>query len=127
VPAERAVTALAVVLGGAAGAPLRYTVELLIRTRYQGMFPWGTVLVNVAGSLLLGCVLGAAPALPAAVVPLLGTGFCGALTTFSAFGYETLRLLEDGAVGQAALNAVGSVLLGTFAAAIGFAVGHALT
>ena len=57
-------TALLVVLGAAVGAPLRYLVDQLVRTRYEGPFPWGTLIVNVTGSALLGALAGAGTALP---------------------------------------------------------------
>jgi CrcB protein len=122
------VTVLMVLLGGAVGAPLRYVTDLAVRSRVDSVFPWGTLTVNVAGSLLLGVaaalVLGLD--LPAWVLVLVGTGLCGALTTFSTFGYETLRLLEDGAVGTALGNAVVSVTAGLAACAGGWWVTTAL-
>ncbi len=74
---------LLVVLGAAVGAPVRYVLAVLL----DGRLPWGTILVNVAGSLLLGVFSGLA--LSGAMAALLGTGFCGALTTFSAFAVQT--------------------------------------
>lgn len=110
-------TALLVVLGAAVGAPLRYAVDRVVRARTASMFPWGTLLVNVAGSALLGFLA----ALPAGEGwrALLGTGFCGALTTYSTLGYETVRLAEEGARGRAAANALVSIALGLTAAAGG--------
>jgi len=116
------VTALLVVLGAAVGAPLRYAVDQLIRARHGGRFPWGTLGVNVAGSALLGALAGVGTALPNPLAVLLGTGFCGALTTYSTFGHETLRLAQD----RAYLLATANVLL-SVVAAVGVAVlAHAL-
>ncbi|MGH3927545.1 MAG: fluoride efflux transporter FluC, partial [Pseudonocardiaceae bacterium] len=86
-------SALWVALGAAVGAPVRYLVDQAVRSRHDSVFPWGTLLVNMAGSLLLG-FLAALPA-DSAVMAVTGTGFCGALTTYSTFSYETLRLLQD--------------------------------
>ncbi|HEX8630070.1 MAG TPA: fluoride efflux transporter CrcB [Catenuloplanes sp.] len=120
-------TLLLVVLGGAVGAPLRYLVDRAVRARLGSPFPAGTFLANVAGSLLLGVLSGAATALPPGVGPLVGTGFCGALSTYSTFGYETLRLVEDGAHRYAVANVLGSVLAGVGAAFLGQLLGAALT
>ncbi|HEX6469657.1 MAG TPA: fluoride efflux transporter CrcB [Streptosporangiaceae bacterium] len=117
-------TALLVFLGGAIGAPTRYLLDRLVQRRAGGALPWGTLTVNVVGSAVLGALLGAGVPPPAAAVA--GTGFCGALTTFSTFGYETVRLLEDGAVLEAAVNAFGSLLLGLAAAAGSYAIAAAL-
>jgi len=118
------VTVLLVFAGGAVGAPARYLLDRWITGRRRaGVFPWGTLAVNLAGSLILGFVLGAARTLPEDVVTLLGTGFCGALTTFSTFGYETMRLLEDGSVLEAGCNALGSLVAGLALAAGGFFLG----
>ncbi|UJW31322.1 CrcB family protein [Saccharothrix sp. AJ9571] len=81
-------TALLVALGGAAGAVLRYLVGRALNAR----FPWGTFAVNVTGSALLGFLAGTTGATQA----LLGTGLCGALTTYSTFGYETVGLFTKG-------------------------------
>jgi CrcB protein len=117
------ITALLVVAGAALGAPLRYLADRAVQAWHDSLFPWGTFSVNVAGSFLLGAVVGAAPP---AVVALAGTGFCGALTTYSTFGYETLRLAEEGAYLYAALNAVGSVVAGLGAAVCGGLVAAAI-
>ncbi|WP_182905006.1 fluoride efflux transporter CrcB [Microbispora sp. H13382] len=115
---------LLVFLGGVAGAPARYLADRLVQRLHDSVFPWGTLSVNLSGSLVLGLLLGARDGvgLPADVVTLLGTGFCGALTTFSTFGFETVRLLEEGSVLEAVLNALGSLVLGVLAAAAGFAL-----
>jgi CrcB protein len=122
------VTFLLVLLGGTIGAPARYLADRALQARHDSVFPWGTFAVNMAGSLVLGFLLGAQRhlGLSASVVLLLGTGFCGGLTTFSTFGYETLRLLEDGAVGEAGLNVIGSLVLGVLAAWLGFRLAGAL-
>jgi CrcB protein len=122
------VTLLLVVLGAAIGAPLRYLTDRAVQTRHDSLFPWGTFTVNVAGSLILGLLAGgtAAHAVPGSVVALVGTGFCGALTTYSTFGYETLRLTEDGARFYAALNAGVSVIAGLGAAFLGWSLAAAI-
>lgn len=121
-------TVLLVLLGGMIGAPARYLADRAVQARHDSVFPWGTFAVNMGGSLLLGFLLGAQRhlGLPASAVLLAGTGFCGGLTTFSTFGYETLRLLEDGAVGEAGLNAIGSLAVGVLAAWLGFRLAGAL-
>ena len=115
-------TFLLVILGGMIGAPARYVADRALQKRLETVFPWGTFAVNIAGSFVLGFLLGAQRhlGLSASVVLLLGTGFCGGLTTFSTFGYETLRLLEDGALGEAGLNVLGSLAAGVLAAWLGF-------
>ncbi|MBE1471905.1 CrcB family protein [Kibdelosporangium phytohabitans] len=107
------VTALFVVLGAMVGAPVRYLVSRAVRS------PWGTFVVNVAGCFLLGLVAGAAGGVHA----LVGTGFCGALTTYSTFGYETLQFVERKDYRTAALNVGLSVVAGLAAAGLGLALG----
>ena len=113
---------LLVFLGGMIGAPLRYLTDKAVQARHDSVFPVGTLTVNVVGSLILGALAGAAAAhgLPSSVMLLLGTGLCGGLTTFSTFSFETVRLLEDGSLAEAGLNALGSLLLGLAAAAGGY-------
>ncbi|TLF61851.1 fluoride efflux transporter CrcB, partial [Nonomuraea sp. KC401] len=108
----------------AVGAPLRYLVDRAVQARHDTVFPWGTLTVNVAGSLLLGFLAG----LPAGdgMMALAGTGFCGALTTYSTLGYETVRLVEEGARFHAVANALAGVLAGLGAAYCGVALAQAV-
>lgn len=118
-------TLLLVLAGAVVGAPLRYVTDRYIAARHDSVFPWGTFAVNVTGSLLLGVAAGSVRA-DGWVLPLLGTGLCGAFTTFSTFGYETLRLAEEGSLRVAALNIAGSVSACLLAGAAGWAGGSAL-
>ena len=113
---------LAVLAGGMLGAPARYLADRAVQARRDSVFPAGTFAVNMAGSLVLGFLLGAQRhlGLPPTAFALLGTGFCGGLTTFSTFSYETLRLLEDGAISEAGLNMLGSLVAGVLLAWLGY-------
>ena len=115
-----------VALGAAVGAPLRYLVDRAVQGRHDSLFPWGTFTVNVIGSLILGVLVGGADAVPGAVMDLLGTGLCGALTTYSTFGYETIRLIEDRARFYALTNVVASIGAGLGAAVIGVSIAEAI-
>jgi CrcB protein len=120
-----ALTLLWVALGAAVGAPLRYVLDRAVQSRNGTRFPWGTFTVNMAGSFVLGTLAGASTALPPAVSAIVGTGFCGALTTYSTFGYEAFTLLEgtvaEGTARRTGLAyIVGSVASGLLVAAIGW-------
>lgn len=119
---------LLVIIGAAAGAPLRYLTDRAVQARHDSVFPWGTFTVNVSGCLVLGLLTGAVAAGAASshLQLLLGTGLCGALTTYSTFSYETLRLAEGGARFYAAANAVASVVVGLGAAFAGVTLAGAL-
>jgi fluoride exporter len=116
------VTLLLVMLGAAAGAPSRWLLDQAIQSRHDRVFPLGTMTINATGSLLLGVLLAAASLgrIGHEVVALLGTGFCGGYTTFSTFGYETVRLVEEGSLLDATLNVLVSVALGMAAALAGW-------
>jgi CrcB protein len=118
---------LLVLAGAAVGAPLRYLTDRLVQSRHDSVFPWGTLAVNVAGSLVLGVLTGAvaAGAAPSQLHLLLGTGLCGALTTYSTFSYETLRLAEQGARAYAVVNVAASVAAGLTAAFAGAGLARA--
>jgi CrcB protein len=120
------VSFLLVALGAAVGAPLRYLVDRAVQTHHDSLFPWGTFAVNVTGSLILGVLIGGAAAVPGTVSTLLGTGFCGALTTYSTFGFETIRLIEDRAGFYALANVVASIVAGLGAAFVGIVIAEAI-
>ncbi|WP_031072330.1 fluoride efflux transporter CrcB [Streptomyces sp. NRRL WC-3742] len=119
---------LLVVAGAVVGAPLRYLTDRAVQSRHDSVFPWGTFAVNVVGCLVLGTLTGAVAAGAASshVQLLVGTGFCGALTTYSTFSYETLRLAESGAGRYAVANVAGSVVAGLAAVYAGAELASAL-
>jgi CrcB protein len=119
---------LLVVVGAMVGAPLRYLTDRAVQSRHDSVFPWGTFVVNVAGCAVLGLLTGAATAgaVGSRLQLLVGTGLCGALTTYSTFSYETLRLAQDGARSYAAVNAAASVAAGLGAAFAGVSLAGAL-
>lgn len=103
-------------LGSAAGGGVRYLVGLWTAHRFGTSFPWGTLAVNLAGCFLMGLLvhlMASAASFPFNLRVALTTGFLGGLTTYSAFNYETYRLLDQGAARAAILNA-GATLVGCF-------------
>lgn len=119
-------TVALVFAGALVGAPLRYLTDRTVQTRHDSLFPWGTLAVNLVGCLILGGLTGAGTALPTPLFALLGTGFCGALTTYSTFSYETFRLVEQKSYFYAAANVTVSVIAGLGAALLGYTTVHAL-
>ena len=116
-------------LGGFAGAIARYLVDGLVSDRTGGGFPWGTLVVNVTGSFLLGllfAITAERAILPAEVRGPLMIGFIGAYTTFSTWMLESWRLIEGGAYGPALANLGGSVVIGIVAVAAGLTLGRVL-
>ncbi|MGY3205872.1 fluoride efflux transporter CrcB [Streptomyces sp. TE5632] len=119
---------LLVLLGGAIGAPLRYLTDRAVQARHDTVFPWGTFAANITGSMILGALTGAALSGAASgdMQLFLGTGLCGALTTYSTFSYETLSLAAAGARFLAFVNVAASVIAGLGAVFIGLAVAKAV-
>ncbi len=115
-----------VALGGALGSVLRFAVSEWMGLRYGSAFPWGTMAVNVVGSLLIGLL--AAMAVPEGVRLLSQTparaflivGLCGGFTTFSTFSLQTLVLMQGGQWAAAGANVVASVVLCLAAVAAGY-------
>jgi fluoride exporter len=113
-----------IAVAGALGAPVRYLVDGLVQGRRGGVFPLGTFVINVTGSFVLGVLTGLVlyHAFPSDSRVVLGTGFCGAYTTFSTFAYETVRLAEERTFGAAVQNVVSHVVVPALAAAAGLAL-----
>ena len=114
---------------GALGAVSRYAIDGLVSNAARGQFPWGTLVINVAGSFVLGIVV---ELTTSRLLPhpnwrvALGIGFLGAFTTFSTFTYETVRLAEDSAYALALLNVAAMTTFGLVAAVAGLLLGRAL-
>lgn len=108
-------------LGGAAGTGARYLVALWAAQRFGPAFPIGTLIVNLAGCFAIAAVMHAAlvHAWPVTVRSAVTVGFLGGLTTYSTFNYETMRLLEEGSFGTAAVNTVATVTGGLLAGVLG--------
>lgn len=115
---------LGIAVAGAIGAPARYLVDRSIQGRSTSLFPLGTFVINVTGSLVLGFLIGLALYHGFASTPkiILGTGLCGAYTTFSTFTYETVKLAEEGAIGAAFRNALATLVVPCLAAGAGLAL-----
>lgn len=98
---------LGIAIGGGLGALARYGVGLLAARWWGTAFPWGTLAVNLVGCFLLGLLMESearSPHVSAEMRLVLGTGFLGALTTFSTFGVDTFRAVEAGNAGAAVMN-----------------------
>lgn len=103
---------MAVALGGALGAVLRWLVAGAVQRAAEGPFPWGTFFVNAVGSLLLGFLFVwfiERSTAPEWIRLAVTVGLLGAFTTFSTYSYESLRLLQEGAYLLAMANVLGQV------------------
>jgi fluoride exporter len=117
------VTWLLVALGGMVGAPARYLVDVWLSARLRTGFPVGTLVANAGACVLLGLVAGLGLAADAPAYVLFGTGVAGAMSTYSTFTFETVRLAEEGRMGASAGYAAASVVVGLSALLLGLAVG----
>jgi len=118
---------IAVAVGGAVGAALRFTVSHAIDGRSASLLPWGTFTVNLAGCLLLGfCVEWLGERAGPTLRPAINVGLIGALTTFSTFAVDILRLASEQEYRWAAAYLLGSVGLGLVAAYMGMVAGRAV-
>ncbi|WP_257348871.1 fluoride efflux transporter CrcB [Pseudalkalibacillus decolorationis] len=108
-------------LGGAFGAYARYSTGILIKKYGSGSFPYGTWIVNIAGSLILGVLtsLFLSGEISDGTWYFSGVGFCGAFTTFSTFSYETIQLLQEEKYRIALTYVMSSVIIGGLATVVG--------
>jgi CrcB protein len=116
--------AIAIAVAAGVGAVARYVIDQVVQHRTRGDFPYGTVVINITGSLLLGFTTGLAThhGLPATPTLIIGAGFAGGYTTLSTWAWETLALAEADDLLEASLNIAGSFATGLAAAAIGLGV-----
>jgi CrcB protein len=115
---------LLVFVGGALGAPLRYVTDRWVQAQHVLRFPFGTLVVNLAGCFVAGVIAGAVSKAgwSSEIQALLGTGLCGGMTTFSTFSVETIELLQGRLTIRAATYVITSVGLGVALAALGWAI-----
>lgn len=114
-------TVILLALAGGVGAAVRFMVDGFVRQRLKTALPWGTILINVTGSLALGFLAGLVMRGQAAesLFLILGTGFLGGYTTFSTASLETIRLIQSGRTGLALINGLGSMAASVLSAAAG--------
>ncbi|WP_270263107.1 fluoride efflux transporter CrcB [Kocuria marina] len=117
------IAALAVALGGAVGAVLRFLVDRGITVRWAPTFPAATLLINVTGSFVLGVVTGLSAVLGPVWTLALGTGLCGGYTTFSTATVDAVRLAREQRAGAAVVSVLGTVLWSLLAVAAGLTLG----
>lgn len=121
---------IAVIVGGAIGGSARYTISGALDRRSAGRFPWGTLVVNIGGSFLLGVVLSVETIVMQSTEPraFLAAGILGAFTTFSTYSRELVEMVEKPDLRrQAGIYAVGSVALGLIAVVSGTLFGELIT
>ncbi|WGM19219.1 fluoride efflux transporter CrcB [Paenarthrobacter sp. OM7] len=114
-------TVILLALAGGLGAAVRFVVDGFVRARLKTAFPWGTVIINISGSLLLGFLAGLVMRgqAPESLMLILGTGFLGGYTTFSTASLETIRLVQSGRTALAVINGLGTMAVSVVAAAAG--------
>lgn len=117
---------LAVALGGALGSMLRFATQNVFRAGFGAVFPWGTLVVNLLGSFLIGLSAAVAERGWPGMRPWIITGFLGGFTTFSAFSFENVHLIRNGQPLAFVLNIVVSVAGGVLLAYAGYAWGRSL-
>lgn len=119
----------AVALGGSVGAVMRYLVSVWAAERLGGDFPYGTLIVNVVGCFIIGAFL---VLVTERIIAnpywrlVVAVGFVGGLTTFSSFGYETLKLVEESQMQWAAYNVMANFVFGFFATWLGMTIARAI-
>lgn len=122
------IATLVLLVGGAVGAVARFHLDGFIQDHTHGALPAGTTIVNVSGAFVLGVIVGLSTrhVLGSNVELALGTGFCGAFTTFSSLMFESTRLAQDGAVAAAVRTLALNVVCGSVAAAVGLLIAGGL-
>lgn len=121
-------TVAQVAAGGAIGASARYLAGVAVTRAVGPGFPWGTLVVNVAGSFLMGVLIVMVAHLGGTrFLPFLAVGVLGGFTTFSTFSLDAVTLYERGALGAAAGYVIGSVVLSVLALFAGLAMARAVT
>ncbi len=115
-------TLFLVAIGGALGSVFRYLVSQWVPRALPGDFPWATFGINLLGSFLIGALMGRLAPEDTGLRFLLVTGFCGGFTTFSAFAYETMQLVQNGNYVLAVSYAAGSMLVGTALVVLGMRI-----
>ena len=115
-------TWLLVVLGGMVGAPARYLVDVGVTARLGSGFPFGTLVANAAACVLLGLVAGLGLGADSPAYVLLGSGVAGAMSTYSTFAFETVRLAEEGRARRAVAYSATSVAVGLAGLLLGLAI-----
>jgi fluoride exporter len=116
-----------IALFGAAGTLARYGLQGVVQVRTGGLFPYGTLLVNLTGCFFLGLI--AQFTLNRMVISpdwriAIAVGFFGGYTTFSSFGWETAKMMEDGEWMRASVYVAASVIAGLFLSAVGIRLGN---
>jgi CrcB protein len=121
------ITAIVLAVAGGVGAAARFVVDGLVRSRTSGSFPFGTMIINLSGSLLLGLLAGlVSSGLPSQLQVIAGTGFLGGYTTFSSASVETLRLMQERRWAAVIGNGLGMLMLGSVLALVGMTIGRNL-